>query len=325
MRAVPKQLNTPRDTPPERRDSVSIKVTNWVWARSESRNGARLVMLALADRADDNGLAWPSVDDLAERTRLTPRAVRKCVGELVSLGELEVENGGGRHRSNRYRIIPKPGTLDRVTDGKPGTLDRVSARETLNSATQTLNFETETLNSATRNPVQSSPEPSVEPSREPSGNHHTHPATREDRLPAVRGVEESRYPDEIVRLQDAMSVAGINVPWRFDGDDMIRVLNDIQRLGIPLMIEQALKAEQSARNAGKPPFSSRWFYDGWHKIRTPVAIGDGDEDGANVHRLPSARSTADERVAVGQALAAKFRAEEQRAAVEAAHANQEPA
>ena len=29
---------------------MSIKVTNWVWARSESRNGARLVMLALADR-----------------------------------------------------------------------------------------------------------------------------------------------------------------------------------------------------------------------------------------------------------------------------------
>lgn len=301
---------------------MSIKVTNWVWARSESRNGARLVMLALADRADDGGLAWPSVDDLAERTRLTPRAVRKCVAELVSLGELEVENGGGRHRSNRYRIIPKPGTIDRVTDGKPGTLDRVSSSETLNSAHETLNFETETLNSATRNPVQSSPEPSVEPSREPSRNHHSNRAAAGDRLPAVGGVEEERYPEEIVRLQDAMSLAGMNPPWDFRGDDMLRVLNDIQRLGIPLMIEQAIKAEQSAN---KPPFSSRWFYSRWHKIRTPVSIGDSGNGGANVHRLPAARSTADERVAQGQALAAKFRAEEERAALEAARSNQEPA
>lgn len=34
-------------------------------------------------------------------------------------------------------------------------------------------------------------------------------------------------------------------------------------------------------------------------------------------------STADQRVATGQALAAKFRAEEERAAIEAAHADQE--
>jgi DNA-binding transcriptional regulator YhcF (GntR family) len=84
---------------------VSVKVTNWVWARSESRNGARLVMLALADRADDNGFAWPSIDDLAERTKLSPRAVQKGIAALVEIGELDVENGGGRHRSNRYRIV----------------------------------------------------------------------------------------------------------------------------------------------------------------------------------------------------------------------------
>ncbi|MEU5772648.1 helix-turn-helix domain-containing protein [Streptomyces venezuelae] len=138
---------------------MSIKVTNWVWARSESRNGARLVMLALADRADDNGCAWPSVDDLAERTKLTPRAVRKGVANLVEIGELKVENGGGRHRVNRYWIIPKPGTMDRVTDEKPGTLDRVSDAETLNSATETLNSATQNPELCDRNPVQSSPEP----------------------------------------------------------------------------------------------------------------------------------------------------------------------
>jgi hypothetical protein len=298
-----------------KRDPVSFKVTNWVWARSESRNGARLVLLALADRAGDDGRAWPSIDDLAERTKLSPRAVQKAIANLVEIGEVEVENGGGRHRSNRYRIVPKPRTSDGVTDGKPRTSDGVSSEETPNFAPETPNFEAETPNFATRNPVQSSPEPSVEPPREPSMNHHSTRTTDGDRLPAVRGVAEERYPEQIVRLQDAMSLAGINAPWDFYGDDMVRVLNDIQRLGIPLMVEQALKAEQSAT---KPIFSSRWFYSRWNKIRTPVAIGDSSADGANVHRLPTARSTADERVAVGQALAAKFRAEEERAALEAA-------
>lgn len=82
-----------------------------------------------------------------------------------------------------------------------------------------------------------------------------------------------------------MSAAGINVPWKFIGDDKIRLHNDIKRLGIPLMVEQALKAEAGAT---KPPFSSRWFYDGWHAMRTPVAIGDGSADGGNVVALRAA-------------------------------------
>ena len=146
-----------------KREPVSFKVTNWVWARSESRNGARLVMLALADRADDNGLCWPSIDDLAERTKLSPRAVQKAIATLAEIGELQVENGGGRHRSNRYRIVPKPRTSDGFTDEEPRKHDGVSTEETPNSATETPNFEAETPNFETENPVQSSPEPSVEP------------------------------------------------------------------------------------------------------------------------------------------------------------------
>lgn len=138
---------------------MSIKVTNWVWSRSESRNGARLVMLALADRADDQGLAWPSIEDLAERSRLSPRAVQKAIATLVDIGELEVDGGGGRHRSNRYRIVPKPRTSDGVTDSKPRTFDGVSGGETPNFATETPNSATRNPELCDRNPVQSSPEP----------------------------------------------------------------------------------------------------------------------------------------------------------------------
>src|SRR5688572_32574406 len=114
-------------------------------------------MLALADRADDNGYCWPSIDDLAERTKLSPRAVQKAIAALAKLGELDVENGGGRHRSNRYRITPKPRTSDGVTGQEPRTSDGVSAEETPNFAPETPNFEAETPNFEPENPVQSSP------------------------------------------------------------------------------------------------------------------------------------------------------------------------
>ncbi|NGO73469.1 helix-turn-helix domain-containing protein [Streptomyces sp. SB3404] len=271
---------------------MSIKVTNWVWARSESRNGPRLVMLALADRADDDGFAWPSIEDLCERTKLSPRAVQKAISNLVELGELKVESGGGRRVRNRYTIIPKPctsdgvtseypGPSDGVTDGKPRTSDGVSPEETPHFEAETPHFATETPSIVRENPVKSAGEPPLEPPEEPSGNHHNNPAAKKDRLTAARDAEEEdRLPEEIVRLQDAMSGAGINLPWKFHGDDMVRVINDIRRLGIPLMVEQAVKAEQSA---AKAPFSSRWFYDSWHAIRTPVAL---DHPGGNVIRLP---------------------------------------
>lgn len=269
---------------------MSFKVTNWAWSRSEARNGARLVMLALADRADDAGFAWPSIEDLCDRTKLSPRAVQKAITNLVELGELKVESGGGRRVRNRYTIIPKPrtsdgvtgeypGPSDGVTDGKPRTSDGVSPEETPHFEAETPHFATETPSFEHGNPVKSAGEPPLEPSEEPSENNHNNPAAQKDRLPAIRDVEADRFPAEIARLQDAMSGAGINLPWKFLGDDMIRVLNDISRLGIPLMVKQAIKAEQSANKA---PFSSRWFYDGWHAMRTPVAI---DQPGGNVVRL----------------------------------------
>jgi helix-turn-helix protein len=296
---------------------VSFKVTKWAWSRSESRNGARLVLLALADRADDHGFAWPSIDDLCERTKLSPRAVQKAIANLVELGELEVESGGGRRVRNRYTIVPKPRTSDGVTDeyprpsdgvtdGKPRTSDGVSPEETPHFEAETPHFATETPSFEHGNPVKSAGEPPLEPSEEPSGNHHNYPAAQKDRLPAVRDVEADRLPAEIVRLQDAMSGAGINIPWKFLGDDMIRVINDIKRLGIPLMIEQALKAEQGA---SKPPFSSRWFYDGWHAMRAPVVI---DQPGGNVVRLQHSQPLPgpDTNLAGWAAVAASFDSED---------------
>jgi hypothetical protein len=69
-----------------------------------------------------------------------------------------------------------------------------------------------------------------------------------------------------------MGTAGMHVPWKFKGDDLIRLHNDIKRLGIPLMVEQARRGWQSART---PVVSSRFFYDSWHALPTPQPTADG--------------------------------------------------
>lgn len=69
----------------------------------------RLVLIALADRADDIGFCWPSVDDIARRSGVARGHISRIVKELEELGWLEVERfpGGGRGLSNRYYVTPK--------------------------------------------------------------------------------------------------------------------------------------------------------------------------------------------------------------------------
>jgi len=69
---------------------MSIKVSAVVWQGSRNKSGNLLVLLALADHADDQGTAWPGVRLLARKTRLSQRHARRCLNQLVASGELEI-------------------------------------------------------------------------------------------------------------------------------------------------------------------------------------------------------------------------------------------
>jgi len=69
---------------------MSIKVSTAVWEGSRSKSGNLLVLLALADHADDQGVAWPGGRLLARKARLTQRHIRRCLNQLVASGELEI-------------------------------------------------------------------------------------------------------------------------------------------------------------------------------------------------------------------------------------------
>jgi len=93
---------------------MSVRVMAAVFDKSEATANDRLVLLAIADEADDDGSnAYPSIDRLGHKVRLPKRTVRRCIDRLEALGELEVIRpvSQGRGHYNRYVVHAKGDTL----------------------------------------------------------------------------------------------------------------------------------------------------------------------------------------------------------------------
>lgn len=112
---------------------MSVRVMTWVWEQSRSTKTDRLVLLAIADcAADDGSNAYPSMAELVRKTGLTDRGVQKAIARLVELGELVVGRNSGPKGCNRYRVVmptpehrsPPPPNAVRVTPERrsPGTV-----------------------------------------------------------------------------------------------------------------------------------------------------------------------------------------------------------
>jgi hypothetical protein len=83
---------------------MSIRVMTLVWDRSDLSGVQLLALLAIADNADDEGVAWPSHEYLAAKTRQSDRNVRRILDRVVASGELELVERGTYGRSNRYLV-----------------------------------------------------------------------------------------------------------------------------------------------------------------------------------------------------------------------------
>jgi hypothetical protein len=66
---------------------------------------ARLLMLAIASFADDDGKAWPGLKRLAEMIGVTERSTMRLVQQCEAAGELAVDRAVGRGNTNVYRIL----------------------------------------------------------------------------------------------------------------------------------------------------------------------------------------------------------------------------
>src|SRR5262249_18117905 len=92
------------------RTGMSVRVMGAVLQQSRATFGARLVLIAIADSAHDDGVAWPSIPSLARRAHVSERAVQYAIRRLIQLGELEVTERRGS--SNSYRVLVGTGEAD---------------------------------------------------------------------------------------------------------------------------------------------------------------------------------------------------------------------
>lgn len=85
---------------------MSVRVMSWVWEHSKSVGADRLVLLAIADCANDAGRdAYPSMETIARKAAVDKRTAQRSVRDLEALGELEVLTNAGPRGTNRYAVL----------------------------------------------------------------------------------------------------------------------------------------------------------------------------------------------------------------------------
>tara|TARA_R100000700_G_C3160127_1_gene136419 strand:- start:202 stop:903 length:702 start_codon:yes stop_codon:yes gene_type:complete len=68
---------------------MSVEIMSRVWANSEAKGTARLVLLAIADHANPSGIAWPSLRRIAQYANVDRSNVSRAIKSLIQIGELE--------------------------------------------------------------------------------------------------------------------------------------------------------------------------------------------------------------------------------------------
>ena len=90
---------------------MSIRALNWAFDQRGIHATSKLVLIALANHADDNGYAWPGIDGIAERWGMSPRTVSRhihllSVDEYIAVAPRYRSNGS--QTSNAYQLSMTP-------------------------------------------------------------------------------------------------------------------------------------------------------------------------------------------------------------------------
>jgi hypothetical protein len=108
---------------------MSFNVIVWVMHNSEEALGRRLVLLALAENANDDGSgAWPSVETLSRKSRLSTRQVKRCLKGLAEDGAI-VSEGVGPRGTQSWAIVMAPEVIsgdDNLSSAEGGGGDNLS-------------------------------------------------------------------------------------------------------------------------------------------------------------------------------------------------------
>ena len=100
----------------------------------EARVGSplrKLILIKLADQANDEGLCWPSYETIAHHCEITRRSVISHIKQLEKDGFLRIERaydeGRGQNKSNRYHLTIEQGSIEKRggENGSPGVVNNI--------------------------------------------------------------------------------------------------------------------------------------------------------------------------------------------------------
>lgn len=88
---------------------MSIRLMSEVWKSAKEVKSERLiVLLALADWANDDGLCWPKMATIAEKARVSKGGATAIVSWLEENGYISVQRGVGRGNQSTYIVHSTP-------------------------------------------------------------------------------------------------------------------------------------------------------------------------------------------------------------------------
>ncbi|MET3135319.1 hypothetical protein AAKU55_005627 [Oxalobacteraceae bacterium GrIS 1.11] len=109
---------------------MSIRAMNWAWSQKLAP-APKLILMALADSANDLDECWPGISFIAAKCCVSERTVQRVLQQFVTAGLMAVTpryTSAGRQTSNGYRL-----RLDRESNpDKLSPLEQSAATEGVN-------------------------------------------------------------------------------------------------------------------------------------------------------------------------------------------------
>lgn len=189
---------------------MSVRVMAWVWEHSESAGADRLVLLAIADCANDQGRdAYPSLATIAKKARMNKRTAQRSIRDLQARGELEVWENAGPHGTHRYGVLMAAGRQETTGGDTPRGNGETPPRQ---EATGDGDTSTKGRSDATRNIL--NPVPPQPPADAGAGGALDHCD------------KHSRFRKGCDRCSRAMAASKAKPPWCGECDETTRLMYD---------------------------------------------------------------------------------------------------
>ncbi|MCQ8829840.1 hypothetical protein [Streptomyces malaysiensis] len=234
---------------------MSRAATDWVWDHATARGTARTVLLAIADKANADAVAYAGTAMLVQRTRAARSTVRDAVDALLASGELAIVAGAtGPRGETVYRL---PLVIDHAHAEGAGTRPGPDSGPDRESAPGGPESGTEGGRNPARGGAETSPQ-NKKNEREPEAQQQPR-ANTPDRSPLI---------PELRPLGDALAAAGVPVRWMLGLGEQRDVWRLVEQHGVDALVELAARRTPP----GTEPKPARYWLKVWGDLdRAPSA------------------------------------------------------